>query len=164
MSNQTTVNSRIAKASPGLIADGNMGNKIISIACEPATIPFGVVVQRGTNPETQAVLGSDADLTNILGIAVRELAREAGSVGATTVGYSATEAMAIMQEGYIYAQCVAGCTAGDNVKFVNTTGALSAGAATAGETVIVGARWMETVPALGIAKLNLNINGLTAGA
>lgn len=165
MSNQTIVALSIVNATPGLVADIHAGNQIVSAAVEAASIPFGVIVQRGTDPETQAEIGGAA--TGILGISVRELGREAASVGATSVAYSEGESMGVMQSGYIYAQCVAGCTAGDTPKFVNATGALSAGAAAAGETSLDGWEWMETVAANGIAKVRvagIRAADLTAGA
>lgn len=165
MSNQTSVALSIANATPGLVADIHAGNKIISAAVESATIGFGIIVQRGTDAATQALIGGDA--TGILGISVRELGREAASIGALTAEYSQTENMAIMQDGYIFATCVAGCTAGDTPKFVNATGALSAGAAAAGETSLDDWEWMETVTAGGVAKLrvgSVRAANLTAGS
>jgi hypothetical protein len=162
MSVQSSVDLRIAKASAGTLADINNA-KLISAACESAAIGFGVVVSRGTDPETQAVLGADEN--GVLGISVRELGREAPSIGSVVAQYVETEAMLILQDGYIYAVCVAGCTAGDVPKFVNATGALSAGAPAAGETSLDGCEWAETVAAGGVAKLHLtNLNDLTAGS
>lgn len=165
MSNQTTVESRIANASPGLVADIHAGNQIISAAVESSAIPFGAIVSRGADEDAQAVLGGDAN--GVLGISVRELGREAPSIGATTAQYTQGESMAIMQAGYIFATCVAGCTAGDTPKFVNATGALSAGAAAAGETSLDGWEWMQTVTANGVAKLRVGgvrAADLTAGS
>lgn len=165
MSNQTTVELSIANATPGLVADIHAGNQIISAAVESATISFGVIVQRGTDEEKQALVGGDA--TGILGISVRELGREANTIGATSVEYTLEENMAIMQQGYIFATCVAGCTAGDTPKFVNATGALSAGAPAAGETSLDGWEWMETAAAGAVAKVRvsgLRASDLTAGS
>lgn len=164
MSNQTTVALSIANATPGLVADIHAGNKIISAAATDTAIPFGVIVQRGTGEDGQALLGGDE--FGILGISVRELGREAASIGALTVEYAQNESMAIMQDGYIFATCVAGCAAGDTPKFVNATGVLSAGAAVVGETSLDEWEWMDTVAANGVAKLRvggLREGDLTAG-
>jgi len=159
MSNQTSVELSIDKATPGLVADIHGGNKIISAAVESAVIAFGIVVSRGTDANEQAVLGGDA--TGILGVSVRELGREAPSIGSLVSQYVLEENMAVMQEGYIYATCVDGCTAGDTPKFVNATGALGAGAAAAGETSLDNWEWMETAGAAEVAKLR--VDGLRAG-
>lgn len=162
MSGQTTVELSITNATPGLIADIHAGNQIVSAAAEGGDIPFGVVVQRGTDLDNQALIGGDAN--GILGITARSVGMEAKTVGATALLYEEFVTMAIMQDGYIFATCVAGCSPGDAVKFVNATGALSAGAAVVGETVIDSAQWMETAAAGAVAKLRLDGgSSLTAG-
>lgn len=164
MSNQTTVELRISNATPGLIADIHLGNEIISAAVEASDIPFGVIVQRGTDRGTQAIIGGDEDPGNVLGVSVRSVGKEAATIGATVLEYEPTEAMAIMQSGYIFVTCIAGCVAGDRVKFDNTTGALSAGAAVAGETQINNAEWMSNLGAGDVGKIRIDgFSDLTAG-
>ncbi len=160
MSVQTTVASRIVNATPGLLSDINVA-RVISAALESTTVPFGAVVSRGT-AAGQAVAGGDA--TGILGITVRSVGMEQAAIGDLTLGYTETQAIAILDEGYVFAICVGGCNAGDTVKFVNATGALSAGAAAAGETTITGSTWQEDVAAGEVGKLKLNVVGLVAGS
>lgn len=166
MSQQTSVSLSIQNATPGLIADIHAGNQIISAAAEtapPAVIGFGLVVSRGSDPDNQAVIGGDA--TGILGVTVRSVGKEAASIGATSLVYENTEAMAIMQSGYIMVTAASGASPGDPVKFDNATGVIDSGAPAAGETTITNAEWMETVEAGAIGKIRIDsVVNLVAGA
>lgn len=133
---------------------------IDSRAVEGASgIDFGVAVSRGTDKEKQVVAGG----TDFLGITVRSLERE-GAANTGLVKYNENEAAAILRDGYIYAACPAGCTAGDAVKYVNATGVLDSGAAGAGETQLDGATWETTAAAGELAVIRLESSDTTAGA
>lgn len=165
MSNQSTVDLRIANATPGLIADIHAGNQIISRAAE-AVVAFGIIVAAGTDANSQAVPGGDAN--DILGVSVRSVGKEALTVGATELDYQPTEAMSIMQSGYIFVKTSGGASAGDTAKFVNATGLLESvevSAAIAGETIIDDSRFQEDIAPGAVGRLWVNnINALTAGS
>lgn len=99
---QTSYEQSMAKAYPGLIADIEDANIIRSKAAE-GDIPFGRVVDYGTDAEKQCLLfDGSAGSGHGIGVAVRSLDRENDGSGVaeykdkTTVGY--------MQVGYIYAE------------------------------------------------------------
>ncbi len=156
MSAQTSYSRKIANATPGLLADLNNA-QVISRQAEGGAIPFGAVVSRGTT-DTQAVIGGAVPL----GITVRDLARE-GAVNTGAVDYSELDAMAIMQDGYIYATIPSGGADGAPIKYNITTGVLDAGAPVAGENSLDGAQLMGTVVAGGIGVIRLNSLDVTAG-
>lgn len=160
MSVQTSVNSRIGNATPGLLADVNVA-RIISAALESAACGFGIVVSKGTSQE-QVVVGGDAN--DIVGITVRSVGLEQAAIGDTTVGYTQNDAMAILDDGFIFATCANGCSRGDAVKFTNATGVLGGGAPGVGETGITGSEWLEDVAAGQVGKLKLLKAGLVAGS
>lgn len=155
MSVQTTVELNIGNATEGLIADIHAGNQIVSAAVESATIPFGKVVGRGTDPAMQIVLGGAG--ANVLGVSVREMGRAATTVGQTTASYVAGEVANVMQSGYIFVMSSNETTAGDAVKYSTLTGDIGGGAAGADEAVLAGAQWMDTVAANGIGKIKVNL-------
>lgn len=165
MSGQTSVDLRITNATPGLIADINIA-EVISAAAEtvpPIEIEFGVIVQRGTDPDDQAIIGG-TPATGILGVTVRSTGIEAFNVGSTSLGYDEGDAMAIMQSGYIFVACPSGASPGDPVIFDDVTGVIDAGVAGVGSTTIDNAEWMETVLAGGFGKIRIDsVSSLTAG-
>lgn len=124
---------------------------LVSRAVETvAGVGFGLAVSRGTDKSSQVTLGG----TDFLGVSVRDLGRE-GAVNTGAIQYNENDAAAIMRSGYVWANCVSGCTAGNAVKYVQATGALDAGAPGAGETAITGATWETTAAAGALAVLRL---------
>ncbi len=125
-------------------------HQISSFSVETAAgIDFGVAVSRGTDKERQVVLGG----SDFVGITIRSLEREGGNAG--TVKYSQEETAGVLRDGYVYAVCPTGCTAGDDVKYTTATGVLDAGTAGAGEAQITGATWETTTAAgeIGVIRL-----------
>lgn len=161
MSAQTSYALNQAIAYAGLVY-AQAPKDIISRKVETAAgIAFGVVVSRGTDADSQCLLGGTAD---ILGITVRSLDREADDA-AGAIEYAELETAAIMREGYIWAVCPTGCVPGDLVNFVEATGVLDSGApAGTGETGLDDCYWDSTAAAgaLGIIRVN-NVDKITAG-
>lgn len=160
MSAQTSYALSQAKAYAGLIYAGSP-KTVVSRAVETAAgIGFGLVVSQGTNKETQVVLGG----TSFFGITVRALDRE-GVINTGAIKYDQYESAAILRQGYVWAVCPDGCTAGDLVNYVEATGVLGAGAPVGtGESGIDGARWETTAAAGELAVLSIGVfNTVTAG-
>lgn len=149
MAAQTSYSINQAKAYAGMLY-AQAPHQISSFTVETAAgIPFGVAVSRGTDKESQAVLGG----SDYVGITVRSLEREGGNAG--TVQYSEKETAGVLREGFVWAICPTGCTAGDSVNYTTATGVLDAGTAGAGEAQIAGATWETTTAAgeLGVIRL-----------
>ena len=152
MTAQTSYSIQQRVAVAGLLYEGYTARDIVSKAVEGADIPFGFVVGRGTGSE-QVSLGVGA---GFMGISVRSLERE-GAQGSGIVAFTETSTVPVLRQGYIWANCVAGCTQGDAVKFTDATGALSSGAPAAGETAISGASWESTAAAGELAILRIGV-------
>jgi len=151
MSAQTSysINQRIAVA--GTIFDLNPYDNVSRDVETAAGIGFGLAVSRGTDEQRQVVVGGAA----FLGLTVRALDRE-GAANTGLVSYSEKETAAIMRSGYIYAECVSGCTAGDSANYNTITGVIDSGAAGAGEVLIEGATWETSTAAGEIGVLRLS--------
>lgn len=135
---------------------------IISRLVEGAAgIGFGVVVSRGTDKDTQALIGGT---TGILGITVRALDRESDDA-AGAIEYAETESAAIIRDGYIWAVCPTGCVPGDAVNYTEATGVLDSGAPVGvGETGLDDCYWDSTASAGELAVLRVsNVQNITAG-
>lgn len=130
MAAQTTVTLNPGTAYAGLIADMNPHTLVSRKTETAAGIGFGLVVSRGTAND-QIVLGGDG---TGFGVTVRTLDRE----GAQTTGavqYDQYDVASVMVEGYCYAAInTASASKGDKLKYDDTTGAIEAGTAGAGET------------------------------
>ena len=135
----------------GIFALGT--NDVGSFSVETvAGINFGVAVSRGTDKESQVVLGGDA---TFLGVTIRDLGRE-GAANTGDIKYNENETAGVMRKGYIWVVCPTGCVPGDVANYVDATGVIDSGVAAAGETDIVGATF-ETVAAAGeLAVLRIN--------
>lgn len=124
---------------------------ILSLKVETAAgIGFGLAVSRGTDPDTQAVIGGAA----FIGVTVRELNRE-GAANTGAIEYAEKETAGVLRDGYIWATCPTGCVPGDSVNYNDTTGVLDSGAAGAGETDIAGATWETTAAAGQLAVVRI---------
>lgn len=130
MAVQTTVTLNPGTAYDGLIADMNPHTLVSKKVETAAGIAFGRVVSLGTAAD-QVDLGGDG---TGFGVTVRTLDRE----GAQTTGavqYDQYDVAAVMVEGYCYAAIyTASASAGDKLKYDDTTGQIEAGTAGAGET------------------------------
>jgi len=159
MAVQTSYSIYTNRAYVGQLAD-LQNHEIVSKLAETSAIPFGVVVSRGTEDDQCVIGGAD-----YLGIALRDLAREGARDAAATVQYLVTEAVSVLKRGWVFAAAPAGATAADAVKYNTTTGVLGAGAPGAGEAVVPGATWEETLAAGVIGKIRLNgVNPTVSGS
>ena len=160
MSAQTSYTIKQGEAYAGLIY-AQAPHDIVSRAVETAAgIGFGVAVSRGTDPDTQAVL---AEATGFLGITIRSLEKE-GAANTGAIKWNQYETAGILREGYIWAVCPTGCVPGDLVNYVDDTGVLDSGAATAGETQLDGAKWETTASAGELAVIRIETSVVTAGS
>ena len=123
-----------------------------------AGIEFGVAVSRGTDKNTQCVLGA----ADFIGITVRDVAREGSASG--DIKYSETETAGVLRNGYLWVTCPSGATAGAAVKCNSSTGVIDAGTAGAGETQLDGAVWDTTAAAGEVGVIRLNSLQVTAGS
>ncbi len=128
-------------------------NEIESGNAEVA-IAVGIAVTRGTL-ESQVIIAADADF---LGVAIRDLSRE-GAVNTAVLDYAIEDNVSVLRSGRISLTCVTGCSAGDLVKYNDTTGVIDSGAAGGGETLIGGATWETTTAAgeVGIVRFPSNV-------
>lgn len=160
MSAQTSYATNIRMALAGMLADLH-NHDIVSRSVETAAgVDFGVAVSRGTDKDNQAVVGG---ATGFLGITVRSLDRE-GAANTGLTKYSEKETAAILRDGYIYTVCPTGCNPGDAVKYVDATGILDSGAATAGQTQLDDATWETTAAAGELAVIRIAGINTTVGA
>lgn len=161
MTAQTSYSINQAIAFAGQLADIGPMTRVSRDVEGSAGINFGVVVGRGTDADRQCKVGGA--IGTILGVTYRSLERE-GAANSAAVKYNEKETAGILQKGYIYAVCPAGCVPGDAVKYTIATGVLDAGAAAAGEASLDEAQWDSTAAAGAIAKLRLFGLAATAGA
>lgn len=159
MSAQTEYSKNLAKGYPGLIFAQNPSDIVSRLVETVNGIPFGVAAGVGTDAERQVIAGGAI----FAGITIRSLDKE-GAANTGAIQWNVTEAAGIMRMGYVWAECPAGCNAGDAVKYVNATGALNAGAAGAGETQLDEAIWDSKAVAGEIAVIRLSGMSTTAGA
>jgi hypothetical protein len=148
---QTTYGSALTVALPGLrhSEEGLFTTKIAEGA-----ISFGLGVKRGTEPDTQAIVGGGA---GFLGIAVHSLAPEAAYADAT-INIEDTETFEVLRGGgIIWVSPTNAVAAGDKVVVVDSTGALKGGTAGAGQTQLDG-QFESSASNNGLAKVNLNSN------
>lgn len=132
---------------------------IISRNVEGASgFAFGLAVGRGTDKANQALAGG----ADFLGISIRSLDKE-GAANTAAIKWNEKEAAGIIRDGYIWALCPTGATAGDPVNYVIATGVLDSGAAVAGENLIDGATWETDVAAGELGVIRLQSTSVTAG-
>jgi len=131
MSAQITYERNMPIAYAGQLADIHP-RIVTSKLAEGGDIAFGLVVSRGT-ADNQATLGGTAPI----GVTVRDLAHE-GVQGTGAIDYKETEAMAVMEDGWLYAAIADTGSPGDLLKYTNATGVIGTGAAGAGETKLPG--------------------------
>ncbi len=156
MSAQTSylINQAIALA--GMIADLGFQERRSFIAEGP--VDFGIAVSGGTDKEKQVIAGG----TDFYGISYRSIEREGQANG--TINYLDKDTVGVLREGYIWVTLAVGAAVGASIKYTNATGALSTGAAVAGETQLDDAR-LETVVLAGeLGLVRLAGISTTAGA
>lgn len=159
MAAQTSYDRKLDASYPGMLFDLGSRDTITRTVETAAGIGFGLAVSRGTDKTKQCILGGAA----YLGLSLRSLEREADNT-AGDIEYKQYAAAAIIRRGYVYCKTAGAVTPGSSVKYVNATGALSTGAAGAGETTIDNATWETTTAADGIGVVRLESAQSTAGA
>lgn len=161
MSAQTSYDLSLVKGYPGLIY-AQAPSDIVSRAVETvAGIPFGVAVSRGTDKETQCVIGG----TDFLGIAIRSLDKE-GAANTGAIQWNETEAAGILRYGYIWVISTFTSAVGQGVIYNNTTGAIRSdgtGPAGAGETLLDGATFETSSSAASLSLIRIDSAKTTAG-
>jgi len=147
---QTSYENKMAKAYPGLIAD--LEPKVIRSKAAEGNVAFGLAVELGTDPEKQVKVAEGGAAT---GISVRDLAHENDSSGVAL--YSDEEAVAYMQEGFIYCSIDGTGNVGDGLTYVTTSGQLST-AAVDGTHIAIRAQLEEACAVSGdICLVRVNI-------
>ena len=154
MSAQTTYALYQDGAIHGSLSDLGF-NQITSFKSEGA-VPFGVIVKRGTNKETQCAVGGTA---NVLGVSIRDIAREYAARGDTTTSYADKTVVSVLRSGYINLKLTTGGNPGDALFYVNATGVIDVGTAGSGQTQLTAAQAeLQTVTAaaaVGVVRINL---------
>ena len=112
-----------------------------------AGINYARVVSRGAT-DNAVVLGGATPL----GVSMRSVTTE-GEVGTGAVSYKQYDTADVLREGYIYAICVGGASAGDAATYDTSTGQLGTGQ---GGT-LTGCTWEQTVATgeLGVVRIKL---------
>lgn len=154
MSAQTSYTLFQDKYLNGQLADLGF-NEIVSFAAEGA-VPFGVIVKRGTDKEGQVLVGG---ATNVLGVSVRDIAREYLTRGATTVSYADKTEVTVLRRGYFAVTLAAGGNPGDALFYTTATGVINVGTAGGGQTQLTAAQAeLQTVTAagaVGVVRISL---------
>lgn len=159
MSAQTSYSIKHPTAYAGLIY-AQAPKDIVSRSVETAAgIGFGVAVSRGTDKESQVVIGG----TDFCGITVRSLDRE-GAINTGNILYKQKETAALIREGYLWVVIPTGGNPGDSIKYNNTTGVLDVGTAGVGETQLDGAQLDTTTAAGALGVIRLDGISTTAGS
>jgi hypothetical protein len=149
---QTSYSQQMAQAYPGMIADVQTSNTILSKDLETALITPGLSVGRGTDKDRQVVLGGVAPI----GIVVRALTKANNAAG--ELEYEATDTVGIMTKGAIWVELAGAGNAGDPIHSVDATGVIGAGVAIAGQTQLNGVL-ETTVAGAGLAVVRLEEQG-----
>lgn len=137
---------------PGLIADRQFQNNIVSRSVETAAIIPGLAVSRGTDKENQAVAGGTAPI----GIVVR--AQDVENNASGELEYAVTDTIGVMTAGSIMVDLVTTGNPGDAIYSIDADGTIGAGTAGAGQTQLNGT--LETVVAVaGLATVKLTEQG-----
>jgi hypothetical protein len=111
--------------------------------CESASIPFGVVVSKGTG-----VRGCVKGGTLYAGVSIRDITL----VHTTADQYELTDNVGVAIKGDLWVRVEAAVVARTAVKYNTTTGALGSAAG----TTIAGAIWMTSAGAAGMAVVRLD--------
>ncbi len=125
MSVQTSYTRLQAVGYHGALADLNPREIVAHPAV--AAVPFGSIVSRSG-------AGVAKGGTTPIGVALRDLTRQANTAGSSDVEYDDEEAVNIARKGYVYLTIAAGGSAGDALLSNDTTGVIDVGTAGAGET------------------------------
>lgn len=156
-----TFNQYASIAFNGQVNDLSMADLETFVAEGSADIPYGRALTIGTAPKSGALIGAAAAL--FLGINVMRPVSVQGAYpgagnppGASKIGQEATN----ITYGRVWVTTVAGATRGQPVYAVPGTGEIT-NAATAGNHLIPGARFLTDASAGGIALVQLQGKGLT---
>ena len=150
MSVQTTYAENMAPAVAGQIANSEP-NTLISRTVETAEgIGFGLPVAQGA--EDDGVIATEAGVTEILGVTVRERSLNANTPNA----FGQYDSARIMTKGPIWVEASVAVNAGDPVWVTVATGAWTNADAGGGNSVqLVGARWDSSTSGAGLAKIRM---------
>lgn len=130
MSVQTTYSATPPVAFEGLIGDGY--NDVISAAVETAAgIHYGRAVSRGTDKDTQVIIGGDG---TFFGVSCRN--HENPSATAETA--EQYDEISVMRDGYIWVLAHTAASAGAALLYADATGIIDTGTASTGQTVVPG--------------------------
>lgn len=143
---QSTYSENIAVALPGMAADADISadTRIVETA---AGIGFGVAVSQGTSDKECLIGGASAAV--FVGVTLRSITGDADS-------YDQYDNASVITRGDVWVTVAGDVTAGGDVTFKDTTGALSSAAAGANDFAIAGARWMTSASSGDLAKLRLS--------
>lgn len=149
MSVQTTYSLTEGKAFHGGLADLNP-REINGTLPAVSAVPFGTIVSRSGSGVAKGGTGK-------VGVALRDLTRQANTPGSTDIEYDIGELVNILRSGYVYLTLAAGGSAGAALKSNDTTGVIDVGTAGAGETQLTGCTLEETVAAgvIGLCRIKL---------
>lgn len=150
---QTSYTQDMLKAYPGLIADTQFQNNVISKDLETATIKPGLVVSRGTDAVRQAVLGG----TTPLGVVVRDLHKENNT--SEELEYVATDTIGVLTAGTIWVAPINTGSAGDAIYSVDADGTIGIGTAGAGQTQLNGVLEDDVASGGDLARIKLTEQG-----
>lgn len=141
---QTSYSSSIAKGFPGMVANGETGNRI-SRTCETAAgIGFGRPVYRGSGDH--GATSTVGTLATFLGFTIMDVALPPRA-GADADEYQQYDTMAIMTSGALYVTVVGAVTDGAAITIGTGAGAADGIGATAADATHIATGWVadETV-------------------
>lgn len=149
MALQTTYSTTMRPGLPGMVQNMIPYDADTRICETAAGIGFGLAVSQGA-ADDGAVLGG-ASAAVFVGVSMRDITLE----GAQGDSYALGQNMGVMTKGDIWVTVSGAVTAGGDVTFNGTTGALGSAAVGAGQFAIAGARWMTGAADGGLAVLRL---------
>lgn len=156
-----TFNQYASIAYEGQVNDLSMADLETFVAEGAAAIPYGRALIPGTAPKSGKLPAAAAAL--FIGINVMRPVAVAGAypgtgnpVGASAIGMEATN----ITYGRVWVKTLGGATRGQPVYALPTTGEIT-NAATAGNHLLPGARFMTDAAANGMALVQLQGKGLT---
>lgn len=159
---QSTYSERIPPAVAGMFANMRNWDAETRNVETSAGIGFGLALGQGALPDG-ATLGASA-ANKFVGISLRDITLVNGTVLNTTADkYALNQNLGCATLGDIWVNCDGAVTAGQDVTFNSTTGALGTIAADGTHFTIAGARWMTTQSVSG-GLAQVRLTGALPGA
>lgn len=169
MSGQTVYNQAFTQAFAGMLAEpgANLQRIISKTVKSGVSFQAGLWVCRRTADDTADVPAAAGDVTTTgFGIAIRNVAQEphngTGSIDGGTIEFNPLQQFAVLEKGVIWVLTEAAVNYGDpafariTASGGNTTlGKLGKIADTGTATAIVGAKFIDTIAAAGLARVLL---------